>query len=380
MLVLFYVIIVKKYGKGGKSMRKYYIDNIRSLTIVLVVIYHVIYIFNSIITDGVIGPVTKAHGVDAVQYLLYPWFMVILFIISGMCSRYYLERHTVKEYIRARTRKLLVPSTIGILVFGWAQGYFNMEFSHAFDNMPAEVPGAARYFIMCLSGTGVLWTIQVMWILSMVLLVVRKIEKGHILEAGKKTGIILLILFSVPVWLSAQILNTPVIAVYRFGIYGISFLLGYYVFSHEAVTDKLKKYCIPLLFCACLLGVIYVWRDYGKNYAVAPDVNSPLAVAYGWMMCLAVLGCIKKWGNRSGRVSRFMAAKSFGLYVFHYLALSACAYYLTTYTDMPGVAIYLITAVAAFAGALILYEIISRIPVLRWCILGIKKKQHEKSI
>ena len=360
-------------------MRKYYIDNIRSLTIILVVVYHVIYIFNSIITDGVIGPITKFHGVDAVQYLLYPWFMVILFIISGMCSRYYLDRHTVKEYIRARTRKLLVPSTIGILVFGWAQGYFNMAFSHAFDTMPAEVPGAARYFIMCLSGTGVLWTIQVMWILSMVLLLVRKIEKGYILEAGKKAGIIFLILLGILVWLSAQILNTPVIAVYRFGIYGISFLLGYYVFSHGAVTDQLKKYGVLLLLCACILGAVYVWRDYGQNYAAAPNVNSPLAVAYGWMMCLAVLGCMKKWGDRSSRASRFIAEKSFGLYVFHYLALSACAYCLTTYTDMPGVVIYLLTAVSAFAGAFILYEIISRIPVLRWCVLGIRKEKKHVS-
>ena len=51
-------------------MRKYYIDHIRSFTILLVVIYHVIYIFNSVIRDGVIGPVTDFHGQDVVQYLL----------------------------------------------------------------------------------------------------------------------------------------------------------------------------------------------------------------------------------------------------------------------------------------------------------------------
>lgn len=36
-------------------MRKSYIDNIRSLTILLVVLYHVIYMFNHVATDGVIG-------------------------------------------------------------------------------------------------------------------------------------------------------------------------------------------------------------------------------------------------------------------------------------------------------------------------------------
>ena len=62
-------------------MRKPYIDHIRSLTILLVVLYHVIYMFNHVATDGVIGPVTAFHGQDALQYLLYPWFMVILLLV-----------------------------------------------------------------------------------------------------------------------------------------------------------------------------------------------------------------------------------------------------------------------------------------------------------
>lgn len=99
-------------------MRKYYIDNIRSWTIILVVIYHVIYMFNSVITDGVIGPITKANGVDVVQYLLYPWFMVILFIISGMCSKYYLEKHTEKGIYQGTNQKIISA------VYHWLAGFW----------------------------------------------------------------------------------------------------------------------------------------------------------------------------------------------------------------------------------------------------------------
>ena len=170
-------------------MRKYYIDNIRSFTIILVVLYHIIYMFNSVMTFGVIGPITNVLWLDAVQYLLYPWFMLILFIISGMCSRFYLESHSDKEFLRARTVKLLVPSTIGLLAFGWVQGYVSMEISHAFDTM-SGVPTPVMYFIMCMSGTGVLWTIQVMWVLSVVLLLVRKLEKDRLLKWGAKANIL----------------------------------------------------------------------------------------------------------------------------------------------------------------------------------------------
>ena len=355
-------------------MRKYYLDNIRWMTIVLVVFYHVLYMFNSILTDGVIGPVTEVHWQDTIQYLLYPWFMVILFLISGMCAKYYLDRHSTREFILARTRKLLVPSTIGLFAFGWIQGYFNMAISGAFDNLSDELPAFVRYLIMVLSGTGVLWTIQVMWILSLFLVLIRKIEKGWLLKLCQKANLAVLLLLVVPVWGAAQILNTPVICVYRFGIYGFCFLLGYYVLSHEEVTDQLKKYAVPLLAAAAVLAIAYTKTHFGQDYAQAPAVNDPLAVAYAWIASLALIGCGKRWTNRTGTLWSFMTKRSFGLYVFHYLTLSAAAYGLTRFTPVTGPVIYILSAAAAFAGGFLLNEVISGIPILRWCILGIKKE------
>lgn len=367
----------KNSSKGGKNMRKYYLDNIRWGTIMLVVLYHVLYMFNGTLTDGVIGSVTDFHGQDSLAYLLYPWFMVLLFIVSGMCARYYLEQHSDKEFFQARTRKLLVPSTIGLFVFGWIQGYFNMAISDAFRMIPDNIPIFVRYSIMVVSGTGVLWTIQVMWICSLILLLIRKLEKNRLWKLGKRAGILVLLLLGVAVWGSAQILNTPVIVVYRFGIYGFSFLLGYYVLSHEEVTDELVRYSIPLLVAAVLLGGLYLVIYNGTNYATEPVVNCPLAIAYAWITCLAVLGAMKRWGNRTGAFASFMTKRSFGLYVFHYLALSIAAYSMVSLVHMKGVAVYILSAIAAFGGGLLLNAIISRIPVVRWCVLGIKKEKRQ---
>lgn len=70
-------------------MRKTYIDNIRWMTVVLVVIYHVFYMFNGEVTGGVIGPFTSVQYQDVFQYIVYPWFMLLLFVISGMSARFY---------------------------------------------------------------------------------------------------------------------------------------------------------------------------------------------------------------------------------------------------------------------------------------------------
>ena len=63
-------------------MRKTYLDNIRWITVVLVVIYHVIYIFNGITVHGIIGPFSKSQPQDAYQYIVYPWFMLLLFVVT----------------------------------------------------------------------------------------------------------------------------------------------------------------------------------------------------------------------------------------------------------------------------------------------------------
>lgn len=360
-------------------MRKYYLDNIRWMTIVLVVIYHVIYIFNGVQPFGVIGPFREIQYQDAVQYLLYPWFMVLLFVVSGMSSRYYLEKHTEKDFIKSRTRKLLVPSTIGILVFGWIQGYYNMQIGSAFETMDtAAVPGPVLYLIMAASGIGVLWFIQMLWFYSLLLVLIRKLEKDRLYQVCEKCGVVGLLLFTVLIYLSAQVLNTPVVTVYRFGIYGTAYLIGYFVLSHESVTDRLGRFRVPLAAAAIAAGTGYTVLFFGENYAVEPAINHVLACVYAWIMTLAVISFMKTKGDRETSVTRWMAKRSWGLYIFHYLPLSMAAYYLHKYVPgMPPVFHYLLTGLCAFAGGFLLYEGISRIPVLRWCVLGLKKEKKD---
>lgn len=357
-------------------MRRYDVDNIRWMTVVLVVLYHVIYMYNGIVTAGVVGPFREVQYQDALQYVLYPWFMLILFIVSGMSSRFYLEKHTIKEFVTARTRKLLVPSTVGLFVFQWILGYFNMAISGFFDHMESGVPKPVLYLIMAVSGTGVLWYIQMLWIFSVMLALIRRFETGKLYRFCERVSPPVLVVLGVPVWASAQILNTPVIVVYRFGIYGFCFLLGYFVFAHEAVVERLGRYQHVLAAAAAALGLGYVYFYFGKNYAEAPVVNSPFSIVYGWMAILAIFAGMKRWGNRTNVFADWMRKKSFGLYVFHYLPLAASAYWLNRYTNLPALPSYLISGATAFAGGFLLYELIARIPLLRWCVLGIRKEKN----
>ena len=180
-------------------MRKTYIDNIRWMTVVIVVIYHVFYMFNGEVTSGVIGPFTPVQYQDVVQYLVYPWFMLLLFVISGMSARFYLNGHSDKEFLKSRTTKLLVPSTIGLFVFWWILGYYNMMIGGAFENMSA-VPKTLLYVIMAVSGIGALWYIQLLWVVSLFLLFIRKIEKDRLYGLCEKANLPVLLCMTPVIW------------------------------------------------------------------------------------------------------------------------------------------------------------------------------------
>ena len=355
-------------------MRKLYLDNIRWMTVVLVVLYHVIYMFNGVEVHGVIGPFKEVQYQDVFQYIVYPWFMLLLFVVSGMCARFELYRRTHKEFMKTRTRKLLVPSTLGLFAFGWVLGYYNMQFSGAFEQM-GQVPKPILYLIMAVSGTGPLWYIQMLWIFSLLLVWIRRIEKDRVWKFGSKANVPILILMSVLIYGSALVLNTPMIVVYRFGIYGAGFFLGYFFLSHDEVMEKLEKWWLPLAVISVVLAVLFVIFYWGKPYAEHSVLDTPLCSIYAWMATLAVLAVMKKWGNFDNSFAGWMAKKSWGLYLFHYLFIAVSAYYLTRGNiDLPVFVIYLCVTAAGFLGAYLLYEILSRIPVIRWLTCGIGGK------
>ena len=359
-------------------MRKHYLDNIRWVTVVIVVIYHVFYMYNA---EGVLGGLGKITDLpvqyyDVFQYLVYPWFMPVLFVVSGISARLSLDSHSDKEFIKSRTLKLLVPSTIGLFVFQFIQGYVNMSLGGGFEGLVSEgVPKLAIYLIMVASGSGVLWYMHLLWIYCVVLVLIRKIEKGKLLEAGAKTPLWLVAVFILPIWGAAQIFNTPIVPVYRVAFYFVFFMLGYFVFSNDEVIERLKKIAVPLIMLAVAICVTFTVMYFGNNYADKPINRGFLYVLDAYVGSLAMLVGMARFGDFSGSLSKWMSEHSFGLYVFHYLGISSVALIFAKPGLLSAPVCYILSLLAGFIFGYGLYAIISRIPFFRWAVLGIKKEK-----
>ena len=369
-----------------KTVRKNYLDNIRWITVVIVVLYHVLYMYNAEGVSGGIGQITKlsTQPYDIFQYLVYPWFMPVLFIVAGISSRLYLEKHTNKEFIKSRTTKLLVPSTLGLFVFQFIQGYVSMNLGDGVAALAAAgVPKFVIYFIMVATGSGVLWFVHLLWIYSVVLVLIRKIEKGKLLEVGSKAQMWLIVLLFFPIWGAAQILNAPIVSVYRFAFYFVFFMLGYYVFSNEEVMDKLKKYAVVFIVIGVALSISFAVINFiirgGSNFADKPVNRGPMFAACAYFGSLAMLSGMARFGDFSNDFTKWMSSHSFGLYVFHYLGISTVALVFAKNALLPAPLCYLLSLIAGFLFGYGLYAIISRIPFFRWAILGISKKKVKNS-
>ena len=365
-------------------MRRYYVDNVRWVTVVIVVIYHVLYMYN---TEGILGGLGRITDLsvqyyDIFMYLVYPWFMPVLFIAAGMSSRYFLDGHSDREFVKSRTRKLLVPSTIGLIAFQFIQGYVNLSLGGAFADLAASgVPGPVIFLIMLASGSGVLWFIHLLWIYSMLLVLVRKTEKGHLLKLGAGTPLWLILLFFIPVWGAGQFLNTPIVSVYRFGLYFAFFFPGYYVFSNDEVMERLKR-CAPVLIAAGIVlcaafSVYYFIVRGGMNYADVPVNRGLLYSAAAYYGALAMLAGMARYGDFRNDLTAWMSRKSFGLYVFHYLGISSVALLIAKPGLLPSPAVYALSLAAGFVFGYGLYAVISRIPYYRWAVLGIKEEKKD---
>ena len=368
--------------------RKHWIDNLRWVTVLLVLLYHVIYFYNN---KGVFGGVggfgDGPQYQDVLMYILYPWFMPLLFLLAGVGARYALGRHSGKEWFRARTRKLLVPATLGLFVFQWMTGYFNTHVSGS--DVMAAVPQPAKYFVWAVSGIGPLWFIQDLWLFSLVLLLVRWVtakcrflwlkRQRESLEASRWLPVALVVL-GVLFWIGEQTLNfnpregtfDGLYSLYKPFFYIIPFLLGYYVFSRERVQASLTEGWIVLMALAVASGVLLVVLTFGQDNTLPQYLASPLNCIYGWLMCLAMMGWFKARFDRTGCFAAYMTRSSFGLYIVHYLVIASIGYMMKFYTQLPPAAMYVILTVAVFTLSPALYELLRRIPVVRWCVFGEK--------
>lgn len=309
----------------GQDMRKYYIDNLRSLAILLLFPVHTFMVWNDFGTGFYIW-VGENRVLSTLIVLVNPWFMPLLFVLAGMSARYALKKRTVREFVRQRVRKLLLPFVAGMVFLVPFQTFFARKYFYGYEG---GIRDNWKYFFTHFTDLGGydgaftpghLWFILFLFIISMAALLLFHFFPYEKLAAKveKIPAVGLLCLF-IPVWLMYYLGN---FGGYSIGKYFALYLIGYYVLSNDAATAKLEKNS-KWIFVLCaggtaaLVVLYYLFSYYGDLW-----INF-----IGWISILTLLILGKKYFNVRTRLTDFFQKISYQVYILHQSILVALAYY-----------------------------------------------------
>jgi len=106
--------------------RLYYIDWLRVLAILGVFLFHATNVFNTMPFH--IKNAEQSVVITTIQAFFFPWGMALFFMIAGTGTWFALKRRTSSQYIKERSRRLLIPFVVGSIILSPIQLYF--EWSH----------------------------------------------------------------------------------------------------------------------------------------------------------------------------------------------------------------------------------------------------------
>ena len=352
-------------------MRKDYLDNLRSLCVLLLFPYHTCMVYNAVESFFVhYGPLRPFS--DFIIFC-YPWFMALMFTLAGVSTRLSLERRTPRQYVRERFLKLFIPLVFGILILVPPQTYFAERFHNGYTS--GYFPQYKLYFQNFTELTGYaggftpahLWFILYLFVFSLVTLpfFLRTLQKN---KAEKRSLNLFSLLMTgvIPIF-CAFLLNLSGKSI---GEYLALYILGFYLFSRDDAVALCKKYRWYLTGAALLCLAVADWLFHSRS--VGLNVFAFLGLkTIMWISVLAAFGLGAQYLDFSNKATRYLAKSSFPVYVLHQPILLCAAFYVLAHVTSPYLQAVIILPISLGTTYLV-YEIARRIPLMRF-LLGIKK-------
>lgn len=366
------------------SERRYDLDWLRVLGVLLLIPFHVALIF-------VFDPFTIMYIRDSVNSrilaevtgFIHMWHMPILFMVSGAATFFALGYRSVGEYIRERSLRLFIPLAFGLLTFvpftvylqhsdvlSFQEGYakfFQIDLEQL-DGMNGAFTPAHLWFILFLFVFSLIGLPIFLWLRS---------EKGK--RAIKAIGGTLqhpwgLAALGIPLTLAAA---TGILGdmnpLYYFLIFFYGFVLASDIRFQQAI-DQLTWIALTFGMFAAALNILAPIRNF-EPWSVQWAALGLIYQMGRWTLTLAVLGLGHRFLNRTNNVLRYASEAAMPFYLLHMTFSVVTGYFVIQLNAAVAVKYPLIVLIAT-GLTLAAYELVRRWNVLRW-LFGMKLIKQE---
>ena len=234
----------------SNSDRRYDLDWVRVITIIVVFVFHCGRFFD--FTQWHLKNDQLYFPIDAFNFFANLWQMPLLFLVSGAAAWFSLGTRNAGRFVNERVGRLLVPLAFGILVIVPPQVYFERIYKHQFDGSfiafyPHFFQGIYSYLGPGNFSWHHLWFLAYLFVITLIvlpLLVYLRSKKGRdlidrLLSFSSKPEAIFV--YVLPMWLFLAALQPLFPGGEQNLIYDWAFVLNflcYFVYGYLFCTDR----------------------------------------------------------------------------------------------------------------------------------------------
>ncbi len=361
----------------NRTRRLHYIDWLRVLAVLLLFPFHTGRVFNAGEAFYVKGADVSA-AMSHVLLFISTWHMPLLFALAGASTYLALGRRTRAEYAAERVRRILVPLVFGLLVLippqTWFGARFNSDYRSSYprylvsgDFLEFNIKDGGDYYGGL--GTGHLWFILFLFIISMVALPLwrgRRRANSRLVDLSR--------LLARPWgWLIAGLAIVigealPDIAGKNIFSCFVFFGLGYVAMCSEEFMDAAERNRWVALALG-IAGSIWwsatgSWRDGLADPSLALFVVALAGLTAIWLVIVGLLGTGRKLLIRPSRTLAYLAESSYPVYILHQTVIVVLAFTVVR-LEVPWIAQWAILLVSSVALTFLCYEGVRRAVSLR---------------
>ncbi|MFC2134565.1 acyltransferase family protein [Bacteroidota bacterium] len=346
------------------SERRYDIDWLRVIAIAMLLIYHVVIVFQPWgIYIGFIQSMETSDAIWIPMAMLNVWRIPLLFFVSGMGVCFALRRRDWKQLLADRARRILLP-----LIFG------------SFFIVPIHIFLYQNYYeqdIVYSPSVGHLWFLLNICIYVLQIIGFAFLDKNYNYKFFNVVRNLLkqpyfIYLFFIPFIIEVELINPEYFSVYIDGPHGfllgiIAFFFGFYfVAIGDVFWNAVEKTKITSLSIAVILYLVrlFFFELNGPHFLTSIESMS-------WIF--AILGFGYKYLNKPSKILNYLSQAVYPIYIIHMIFLYWASYVILPLGLSMGVNLILII-LFTFTGCYVTYELlIKRIGFLR-PLFGLKRK------
>ena len=347
--------------------------------------------------------IKSAHRITALEPLmlvLNPWRLSLLFLVSGVATRFMFRKYALAPMLRSRTARLLIPLVFGMFVvvppqsydqiveaLGYPAGFVDFYLNHYLAFGAQFCPNPC----IIMPTWNHLWFVVYLWVYTMALGVV-------VMAAPAIVGWIERWL--APALSGAWLLVVPPLAFaayriillpsfpsthalfgdwYNHALFATVFLLGFLLAHAKSFWDAIERQRWIALSLAAAFFLSFLALRSTRDGGMPLKLYANLAYGfYQWLCMVAILGFARRWITKDSAARRYLTDAIFPYYIVHQTAIIMIAHALHGRGLSAELEASIVIGGTA-AACVVTYEIVRRVALLR-PLFGLKMAVSEPAM